>query len=73
MVNGNKTEFLRALTDWIEQLYQSPEFTLTPENASGLTTTLRAHAMLIVDLLNEANQYMITDRLQSKRRSSQYS
>ena len=73
MVNGNKTEFLRALTDWIEQLYQSPELTLTPENASALTTTLRAHAMLIVDLLNEANQFMVTDRLQSKRGFSQYS
>ena len=73
MVSGNKTEFLRALTDWIEQLYQSPELTLTPENASALTTTLRAHAMLIVDLLNEANQFMVTDRLQSKRGFSQYS
>ena len=39
---GQKTEFLRALADWIE---------LTPQTASALTTTLRAYAMLIDDLL----------------------
>ena len=35
---GQKTEFLRALADWIE---------LTPQTAFALTTTLRAHAVLI--------------------------
>ena len=39
---GQKTEFLRALADWIE---------LAPQTASALTTTLRAHAVLIDDLL----------------------
>ena len=39
---GQKTEFLTALADWIE---------LTPQTASALATTLRAHAVLIDDLL----------------------
>ena len=38
---GQKTKFLRALADWIE---------LTPQTVSALTTTLRAHAVLIDDL-----------------------
>ena len=60
-----KTEFLRALADWIEQWCQSPTFTLTPQTASALTTTLRSHAMLIDNLLNETYQYVITARLQN--------
>ena len=39
---GQKTEFLRALADWIEP---------TPQIASALTTTLRAHAVITDDLL----------------------
>ena len=39
---GQKTEFLRALADWTE---------LTHQTASPLTATLRAHAVLIDDLL----------------------
>ena len=39
---GQKTEFLGAQADWIE---------LTPQTASALTTTLRAHAVLIDELL----------------------
>ena len=39
---GQKTEFLRALADWIE---------LTPQTTSALTTTLRAHAVITDDLL----------------------
>ena len=39
---GQKTEFLRALADWIE---------LTPQTVSALTTTLPAHAVLTDDLL----------------------
>ena len=42
MINGTETEFLRALVDWVE---------LTPQTTSALTTTLRAHAVLIDDLL----------------------
>ena len=56
-----KTEFLRALADWIK---------LIPQAASELTTTLHAHAVLI-----DAYQYVITARLQSdpvERRFSQY-
>ena len=62
---GQKTEFLRALADQIEQWFQSPTFTLTPQTVSALTTTRRAHAMLIEDLLNDVYQYVITARLQS--------
>ena len=39
---GQETEFLRALADWIE---------LTPQTASALHTTLRAHTVFIDDLL----------------------
>ena len=50
MINGDKkTEFSRALEDWIEQWQQSPVFTLTPQTASALTATRRTHAMLIDD------------------------
>ena len=37
-----KTEFFRALADWIE---------LTPQTASALTATLCTHVVLIDDLL----------------------
>ena len=43
---GQKTEFLGALEDWIEQ---------TPQTASVLTTTLRAYAVVIDDLLRLIN------------------
>ena len=39
---AQKTEFLRALADWIE---------LTPQTASSLNTTFRAHTVLIDSLL----------------------
>ena len=66
VINGEKMLFLRSLTDQIEQQCQSPEFTLTPQAVSALTTTLCAHAMLLQDLLNEAyHQYVITARLQN--------
>ena len=42
MINGQKTEFLRAPTDWIE---------LTPQTVSAFTTTLLAHAVFIDGLL----------------------
>ena len=42
VINGTKTGFLKALTEWIE---------LTPRTASALTTTLFVHAGLIHDLL----------------------
>ena len=42
VINRETKEFLRALADWIE---------LTPQNASALTTTFRAHTVLIGDSL----------------------
>ena len=60
---GTKTEFLRTLADWIEQWCHSIAFPLIPQTASTLTTTLRVHAMLIDNLLNEAYQYVITATL----------
>ena len=55
MINEEKkTEFLRALADWIEHWCQSSAVTLTPQTASELTTILCAHAMFIDDLLNAA-------------------
>ena len=43
---GQKGEFLRTLTYWIE---------LTPQTAYALTTTLRVHAVLRDDLLRLFN------------------
>ena len=74
MINGErKTEFLRALADWIEQWCQPPAYTVFSQPVSALTTILRDDAILIDDLLNEA--YVITARLQSDpadRHFSQY-
>ena len=43
MINGGKkTQFLRALADWIEE---------KPQAAPTLTTTFCAHAVLIDELL----------------------
>ena len=42
VINGEKTEFLRALADWVE---------LTPQTAFVLTITLPTHTVFIDDLL----------------------
>ena len=67
MINRDKkTEFLRTLVDGgLNNGCHSPVFTLTPQTASALTTTLRTHALVIDGLLNETYQYVITARLQS--------
>ena len=76
IVSGDKkTDFYRALADWIEQWCQSPHFTLTAQTASALTSTLRSHAILIDELVNEGYSFVMTSRLQSdpiKKRFSQY-
>ena len=65
MIHGDKqTDFLRSLADRIEQWYQSPAFTSTSQTVSSLSTTLRAHTMLIDNLLNETYQCVIITRLQ---------
>ena len=47
MIHGEKKiEFLRALTDWIEQWCQSPAYTVFSQPASALTTILGDHAIL---------------------------
>ena len=76
IVSGDKkTDFYRALADWIEQWCQSPHFTLTAQTASSLTSTLRSHAILIDELVNEGYSFVMTSRLQSdpiEKRFSQY-
>ena len=76
IVSGDKkTDFYRALADWIEQWCQSPHFTLTAQTASALTSTLRSHAILIDELVNEGYSFVMTSRLQSdpiEKRFSQY-
>ena len=42
VINGEKTEFLRALANWVE---------LTPQTAFVLTITLPTHTVFIDDLL----------------------
>ena len=76
IVSGDKkSDFYRALADWIEQWCQSPHFTLTAQTASALTSTLRSHAILIDELVNEGYSFVMTSRLQSdpiEKRFSQY-
>ena len=64
-MGAKKTDFYELWQISTEQWCQSPAFTLTPQTASALTTTLGAHVMPIEDLLHEAYQYVITATLQS--------
>ena len=53
VAGDGKTNFFRALADWIEKWQESPAFTLTPQTSNALIRTLRAQDMLIEDLLGE--------------------
>ena len=58
---GQKTEFLRALADWIE---------LTPQTASALTATVHAHAVLIDDLAARLQSDPVERRFSQYRQMS---
>ena len=80
-VKGDKKpEFLRAMANWIEswsneKIPASQKFTLTPQTSAALIRTLRCHAQLIEDLLDDGFEYVMTARFQSdpiERRFGQY-
>ena len=76
----NKPQFLRALADWIEnwdseKIRNAERFTLTAQTSYALRRTLRCHAALIEDLLDDGYNYVLTARFQSdpiERRYGQY-
>ena len=54
----NKPKFLRALADWVQtwtnqKIRNAQNFTLTAQTSSALVRTLRGHAQLIEDLLDD--------------------
>ena len=70
-----KIEFLEKLASYVDEWRQSPNFCLTKQTSHAFVTTLRSHAMLMRELLNEGYQYVMTRRLQSdpiENRFSQY-
>ena len=75
ILGDQKTDYYRALADWIEEWCQSPHFTLTTQTASALTKTFRSQALLIDELLSDGYSYVMTSHLQSdliERLFSQY-
>ena len=75
ILGDKKTDFLRAMSNWVERWCESPAFTLTGQTAAALVNTLRAHAMLIDELLDDGYDFIMTARLQSdpiEKRFSQY-
>ena len=76
----NKPKFLRALADWVQtwtnqKIRNAQNFTLTAQTSTALVRTLRGHAQLIEDLLDDGFDWVLTARFQSdplERRFSQY-
>ena len=73
--DDGKTEFYRALANWIDEWCECPYFTLTAQTGKAMSFTLRSQAMLIDELLDEGFLFVLTTRLQSdalERRFSRY-
>ena len=65
-----KPEFLRAMANWIEKwtnerLPKSQKFTLSAQTSAALVRTLRCHAQLIEDLLEDGYLFVLTAQFQS--------
>ena len=75
-VGDGKTDFLEALTDWLEKWQDDcPAFTLTSKTSYALVLSLRAQSGLIKELLSEGYNFVMTSWLQSdpiERWFSQY-
>ena len=75
-----KIDFLLKMANWVEEWHAArirncESFGLTAQTANALIRTLRCHAGLIKDLLNEGYSYVLTARFQSdplERRFGQY-
>ena len=64
-----KPDFLQALEDWIEswdklKKSNAEKFTLSAQTSHALRHTLRCHASLIEDLLQEGYHFVITKKFQ---------
>lgn len=76
----NKPLFLRMFADWIEawsnnRIPNAETFTLSAQTSHALMTTVRCHAALIEDLINDDYEFVLTSRFQSdplERRYGQY-
>ena len=64
VAGDGKTDFLRALANWIEDWQISPAFTLSPNTSSALILTLHAQSMLIDELLQDGYCYVLLGRFQ---------
>ena len=73
VAGDNKPKFLREVADWVEKWSECEYFTLTPQTSKALTTTLRASASLIEDLLSEGYDYVLTARFQTDPLELRYS
>ena len=80
VADDGKPQFLRAFANWLDQwdemkLPNCEKFTLSAQTSSALKRTLRCHASLIEDLLNDGYDFVLTARFQSdplERRYGQY-
>ena len=73
--DDGKLEFFDEFSQWLEEWSHSPNYCLSKQTANALVLTLRSHAMLIRELLEEGYEYVMTRRLQSdpiENRFSQY-
>ena len=78
--NDGKPAFLRSMADWIEEwtnqrMPNCQNFTLSAQTSAALTKTLRCHACLIEDLLEDGFKYVRTAGFQSdplEKRYGQY-
>ena len=64
-----ETEFLHAMANWLEYWHSGripncQRFTLIIQNAAALIRTLRSHALLIDNLLDEGYEFVLTARFQ---------
>ena len=80
-IGDKKPEFLRAFANWLTEWQSSKlpnceKFQLSAQTNEALVRTLKCHASLIEDLLQDGNyQYVLTARFQSdplERRYGQY-
>ena len=80
VLNDNKPEFLRALADWLCEWQKSritncEQFQLSAQTFNAMERSLRCHASLIEDLLEEQYDFVLTARFQSdplEKRYGQY-
>ena len=63
--DDGKILFFEKFAEWLQEWNLSPNFCLSKQTSNALIRTLKSHAMLIRDLLNDGYEYVMTRRLQS--------